>query len=186
MPDDPRRKPREIASPGPAIAHSSPQLRNSLEAPLPPPLAGRGRKREHATTTIEAEFMTAHHVLTILAVDALERSATFYAAAFGWVSTVSTPVYVELAIPGGMRLGLYQREAFARNPGAAPGRTPAGAITATELYLHVDDLELAIRRLQAAGARPLSERAVRDWGDEAAYFADPDGNVLVVARPLPG
>ena len=26
--------------------------------------------------------------------------------------------------------------------------------------------------------------APRDWGDEAAYFADPDGNVLVVARPL--
>jgi hypothetical protein len=24
----------------------------------------------------------------------------------------------------------------------------------------------------------------RDWGDEVAYFADPDGNVVALARPL--
>jgi len=40
------------------------------------------------------------------------------------------------------------------------------------------------RFLEAAGARLLSAAAPRDWGDEAAYFADPDGNVLVVARPV--
>ncbi len=37
-------------------------------------------------------------------------------------------------------------------------------------------------RAIAAGARELSPLAPRDWGDEAAYFADPDGNVLAVAR----
>ena len=61
---------------------------------------------------------------------------------------------------------------------------PAGAITATELYLRVDDLAAAVEALAAAGARLLSPAAQRDWGDEAAYFADPDGNVLVVARPV--
>ena len=40
----------------------------------------------------------------------------------------------------------------------------------------------AIERLVRAGARELSPLAVRPWGDEAAYFADPSGNVLVVAR----
>ena len=52
------------------------------------------------------------------------------------------------------------------------------------LYLRVDDLPAAVDALEAAGARLLSAAAPRDWGDEAAYFADPDGNVLVVARPV--
>jgi uncharacterized glyoxalase superfamily protein PhnB len=41
-----------------------------------------------------------------------------------------------------------------------------------------------VNRLTAAGARVLSPVAPRDWGDDAAYFADPDGNVIVVARPI--
>ena len=31
----------------------------------------------------------------------------------------------------------------------------------------------------------LSPLAPRDWGDEAAYFADPDGVVIAVARSIP-
>jgi uncharacterized glyoxalase superfamily protein PhnB len=87
-------------------------------------------------------------------------------------------------MPGDQRLGLYERTAFGRNTGQAPGTTPDGALTGTELYFYPDDLRAAIARLEAAGARELSALAKRDWGDEAAYFADPDGNVLVVARPL--
>jgi uncharacterized glyoxalase superfamily protein PhnB len=52
------------------------------------------------------------------------------------------------------------------------------------LYVHTDDLEGAEARLQAAGATPLSERAVRGWGHQAAYYADPDGNIVAVARGL--
>jgi catechol 2,3-dioxygenase-like lactoylglutathione lyase family enzyme len=128
--------------------------------------------------------MSARHVLTILAVDDVARAAAFYADGLGWARTVETPVYVELTAAGGMRLGLYAREGFGRNTGAVPARTPAGALAPTEIYLHVDDLDAALARLRAAGARPLSPRAPRDWGDEAAYFADPDGNVVVLARPL--
>jgi len=127
--------------------------------------------------------MEARHVLTILAVADLERAATFYWDAFGWTPAVEVPVYVELAVPGGMRLGLYERVSFGRNTNQTPEAVPQGAITATELYLHVDDLDAAIASLRAAGARELSPLAKRGWGDEAAYFADPDGNVVVVARP---
>ncbi|MBI2932661.1 MAG: VOC family protein, partial [Planctomycetes bacterium] len=45
--------------------------------------------------------------------------------------------------------------------------------------------EPAIARIEATGARLLSARAPRPWGDEAAYYADPDGNVVVLARRLP-
>lgn len=128
--------------------------------------------------------MVVRHVLTILAVEDLARATAFYDAAFGWEHLVDAPVYTELAVPGGMRLGLYVRDGFGRNVGRAPARTPAGELAPTELYLWAEDLDAAIERVARAGAPLLSARAARDWGDEAAYFADPDGNVLVVARPL--
>lgn len=127
--------------------------------------------------------MTPRHVLTILAVEDLARASAFYSQAFGFERAVDTPVYVELAVPGGMRLGLYQREGFGRNTGQAPARTPPGALAPTELYFQVEALGPVVERLQRAGARLLSPPALRDWGDEVAYFADPDGNVLAVARP---
>ncbi len=123
------------------------------------------------------------HVLTILAVADRERSAAFYREAFGWPARVDVPVYTELELPDGRGLGLYQREGFARNTGQAPHELPDGAISGTEVYLRCDDVEATMDRLRRAGARMLSDLAPREWGDDAAYFADPDGNVLVVARP---
>lgn len=94
-------------------------------------------------------------------------------------------MYVELALPNGRSLGLYARDGFARNTGQAPAPAPEGATTATELYLRCFDLDAAEEALRRAGARLLSPRAPRGWGDEAAYYADLDGNVLVVAVPGP-
>ena len=125
----------------------------------------------------------ARHVLTILAVADLGRAARFYREAFGWRQAVSAPAYVEFELAGGIRFGLYEGQGFARNTGQPPSPIAPGAISATEIYLHVDDLAAAVALLERAGARELSPRAARDWGDEAAYFADPDGNVLVVAKP---
>lgn len=127
--------------------------------------------------------MAARHVLTILAVEDLARSVRFYAAAFGWPAEIETPVYVELALPGGMRFGLYQREGFAKNPGRAPVCIPDGAITPAEIYLHVDDLAAECSRAIDAGARLLSAASPRPWGDDVAYLADPDGHLLALAVP---
>ena len=128
--------------------------------------------------------MSVRHVLTILAVDDLRKAVDFYVRGFAWRQLVDVPVYAEFLLPGGMRLGLYDRRGFARNTGEPPFLPPAGALGPTELYFHADDLDAAIERMRGAGARELSPRAPRDWGDEAAYFADPDGNVIVLARPL--
>jgi predicted enzyme related to lactoylglutathione lyase len=126
--------------------------------------------------------MTCKHILTILAVSDLPRSVKFYSHAFGWTKIVDVPVYVEFELPGGMRLGLYERKSFGLNMGQLPFTVPEGALTSTELYFYSDDLEGDIARILHAGARQLSELKPRDWGDEAAYFADPDGNVIVLAR----
>ena len=118
----------------------------------------------------------------ILAVEDLGRAAGFYCSVFAWPVEVEAPVYVEFALPGGMRLGFYDRRAFAANTKQTPHPRPAAALASTELYLYPLDLEAVAARLHDAGARCLSPLAPRDWGEEAVYFADPDGNVLVLAR----
>lgn len=120
--------------------------------------------------------------IVILAVGDLERAVGFYRAAFGWPAAVETPAYVELRLPGGLRLGLYRREAFGRNVGSAPHEPPPGALAATELYLFPPDLESSLEGAVRAGARLLSPIARRDWGDDVGYVADPDGNVIAFAR----
>ena len=121
-------------------------------------------------------------VLIILAVDDVAASRAFYRAAFDWSLAVETPVYVELLMPNGLRLGLYERHSYAGNTGELPVQIPTGALAPTELYLHTDDIDSAMERIKSAGARELSPLSLRSWGDEAAYFADPSGNVLVLAR----
>jgi len=120
--------------------------------------------------------------LVILAVEDVPRARSFYRAAFGWEPLVEVPVYTELGLSGGMRLGLYERRAFGANTGRAPVATPPGELAPTELYFYPGDLEATAVRLVAAGARLLSPLARRAWGDEAAYYADLDGNVVVIAR----
>ena len=122
--------------------------------------------------------------LIILAVSDLTRSLKFYREVFDWTQNVDLPVYAEFELPGGMRLGLYDREGFGRNAGRVPFAIPHGELASTEIYFYADDITTLIRRLEAADARRLNPLALRDWGDEAAYFADPDGNVLVVARSV--
>jgi predicted enzyme related to lactoylglutathione lyase len=99
------------------------------------------------------------------------------------VQAVDDAIYAEFALPGEVRLGLYARAGFERTVGQAPRTVVRGEITSTEIYLYVDDLAAAIARVEAAGARALSPRALRTWGEEAAYFADLDGNVVVLAQP---
>jgi len=121
-------------------------------------------------------------VLVILAVEDRTLSTTFYREAFGWRINVDTPAYAELALPGGLGLGIYDRRHYGRNMGQQP--RPTGAVTGTELYLYVDEISVALDRVISAGGRLLDPARPRDWGDEVAYCSDPDGNVLALARPL--
>lgn len=123
------------------------------------------------------------HGVTILAVDNLERSLAFYAAAFDWSVRTQSGNYAELSLPGGMGLALCTREGFEKYITKSPPLSSAD-VSPVQIYLRTDDLPRAVAKLHAAGAKPLSKAAPRDWGEEAAYFSDPDGHVLVVARPL--
>src|SRR5689334_23198763 len=65
--------------------------------------------------------------LVILAVDDRTTSVGFYREAFGGTVVVDTPTDAELEIPGGMRLGIYDRRSFGANFGQTP--RPSGGVT---------------------------------------------------------
>jgi catechol 2,3-dioxygenase-like lactoylglutathione lyase family enzyme len=119
----------------------------------------------------------------ILAVDDVDRAVEFYERAFGWPRNpkIDYSNYVELLEPRGGCLGLFERAAFERTAGAKAAARPEGQ-TATELYVRVDDVEPVMERLEALGAPRLAPLRAKEWGEEAAYYADPDGNVVAVAR----
>jgi catechol 2,3-dioxygenase-like lactoylglutathione lyase family enzyme len=120
----------------------------------------------------------------VLAVTDVERAYAFYRRIFGWESHLEWPgEYTELVLSEDDRLGLYRRDGWAESAGAEPAELN-GRVSPAYLYVRVDDLEGTLERLEGVGARRLSHRQRRGWGDEAAYFADPDGNVFAVARRL--
>lgn len=122
----------------------------------------------------------------ILAVPDIAFAARFYEAAFGWEISVREAHYVEFVLPNGTRLGFYEREGFALHTAQVPLPVPGGQLAPLELYFHADDVDRAVAKLRDAGARQLAPLQLKEWGDEAAYFADPFGNVLVIARRLAG
>lgn len=121
-------------------------------------------------------------VLTILAVDDLQKSAAFYRSAFGFKQTVDVPVYAEFEMADGRRIGIYERKSFGVNTGIVPERIEANELSGAELYFHCDEPAEQCAKLVQAGATELSPWQLRPWGDEAAYFRDPDGHVIVIAK----
>jgi catechol 2,3-dioxygenase-like lactoylglutathione lyase family enzyme len=120
--------------------------------------------------------------IVILAVRELATARRFYVETFGWEPAVDVPVYCELSVGDGVRIGLYQREAFARNVGTLPAEIAPGAIAPAELYLYSPTPDVLLRRAVGAGGRSIDGLRARGWGDEVAYLADPDGNVIAIAR----
>ena len=144
-----------------------------LEAGRTAPL---GRSR-----AVEEPVPGPRHDVTILATEDLENSVAFYMKAFDWSIRLQSKSYVEFELPGGLGLAVCTLDGFEKHIGLKPN-IKSGAVTPVQVYLRSDDLARAIARLHSAGARPLSNLKKRDWGEEAAYFADPDGHVLVISR----
>lgn len=118
----------------------------------------------------------------VLAVSDVDRAYDFYRRVFGWEHHLAWEgEYVELVVSDTDRLGLYVRDGYSETAGAEPVQLN-GHVSPAYLYVRVENLDELIERLLEAGARPLSPRSQRGWGDEAAYFADPDGNVIGVGQ----
>ena len=87
-------------------------------------------------------------------------------------------------MPSRSSLGLYERSGFASEIGAAPVALGGEQVAPAYIYVRVDDVRATLARVEEAGGRPLSPLARRAWGEEAAWFADPDANVIGVGGSL--
>jgi predicted enzyme related to lactoylglutathione lyase len=123
-------------------------------------------------------------VQVVLAVSDLERSLDFYERAFDWPRNerIDYTNYVELLPPDGGAVGLFESDGYSQLVGADSAPIPGGQVAPAYVYVRVKDVEATATRLEEAGGRPLSPLAPRSWGEDAAWFADPDGNVIAVAQ----
>jgi catechol 2,3-dioxygenase-like lactoylglutathione lyase family enzyme len=49
---------------------------------------------------------------------------------------------------------------------------------------HTDDTEAAAERLREAGVEQLTAPRAMPWGEQLAFFADPDGNLIHVTSVI--
>ncbi|GBE30943.1 MAG TPA: hypothetical protein ENH10_04030 [Bacteroidetes bacterium] len=125
---------------------------------------------------------TPSKMLTILAVENVQRSRDFYRAVFGWSVREDMETYVEFDTGMDTGICLYERGAFAKNTGTPVLPVMMNSSTGVELYIYVSDMADTINKLVSANASMLAARKVMDWGDEVAYYSDPDGHIIAVAQ----
>ncbi|MGQ0762075.1 MAG: VOC family protein [Acidobacteriota bacterium] len=122
----------------------------------------------------------------ILYVSDQERSTAFYSDVLGEVPTLNVPGMTEFRLEDSTVLGLMPEAGIANLLGPAIAHPAlARGVPRSEVYLVVENPTAFYARAITAGARGLSQLALRDWGHQAAYCLDPDGHVLAFATPAP-
>ncbi|GAA4473566.1 VOC family protein [Rhodococcus olei] len=104
------------------------------------------------------------------------RAREFYREAFGWTivevpelnyTTVSTGPVAETGMPsepGYIGGGMFEREPS----------FPAGPV----ITIHVDSIDDAMAKITTLGGEPIGEKTTVGEMGFAAYFKDPEGNVM--------
>jgi predicted enzyme related to lactoylglutathione lyase len=119
----------------------------------------------------------------ILATDP-DALATFYAKAFGMSETrrpVTTATFKEIVLNSGSTPELAKKSTSTPIVIATRGKDmPAGAMAA--LILGVPDLDAAIARATAAGAKLMRPAAKSQEGLAYAFLTDPDGNQIELLK----
>jgi catechol 2,3-dioxygenase-like lactoylglutathione lyase family enzyme len=124
----------------------------------------------------------------------ISRAVKFYSAAFGAV-VLTEPFVVDGALAQGMtgepagvsfrmcqvgfENGVMELAEFS-SPAEETTRIPAQSLNILHIGLQVDDVELAIERVEAEGGRVVVP--LTSWGSAKLCFCtDPDGTVLELA-----
>lgn len=125
--------------------------------------------------------MTPQRVTLItLGVADLERSKRFYGA-LGWSPASETPSVVFYQL-NSLLLGLFGREALAKDQGRPEAPLGTGAITLAQNFSTPAEVDAAYQEALQAGASALKAPEAVFWGGYSGYYADPDGHVWEVAH----
>lgn len=119
----------------------------------------------------------------ILYVKDQEVSTAFYRKILQMEPVLHVPGMTGFQLTPNLRLGLMPNSGIAKIIGSQlPHSETAVGIPRCELYLYVDDVDLAFTHAVDSGAKLISQVAERNWGDTVCYFADPDGHILAFAK----
>lgn len=122
----------------------------------------------------------------ILYVNNQQKSRDFYAFLLQQDPCLDVPGMTEFLIADNTKLGLIPENGIANilQP-IAPHPATGSGIPRCELYLLLKNPDDFINRLKKLNSLLISEFKQRDWGHEVAYFADPDGHIIAIARESP-
>lgn len=125
--------------------------------------------------------MTPQRVTLItLGVDDLEKSKAFYAK-LGWTPHPSPATEVVFYQMHGAVLGLFGRDALAKDQGREGTRLETGATTLAQNFSTEAEVDAAFAQALDAGATVLKRPEKVFWGGYSGYYADPDGHVWEIA-----
>ena len=121
--------------------------------------------------------------MIILFVADQQRSSTFYEIILNQPPVLNVPGMTEFMLTAHFKLGIMPEKSIAKIicPQTADPKLGSG-IPRSELYLIVNDPDLALNLALSAGAKEISKMRLRDWGDSVAYCADPDGHIVAFVK----
>lgn len=123
---------------------------------------------------------------TILYVDDVEKSISFYEAAFGFSRKFVTPEadYGELST-GETTISFASKELAAQNlkDGFIESK-PEQKPFAIELGFITDNVEELVQKAIAAGSTLVKEPTPKPWGQVVAYVRDLDGFLIEICTPM--
>ena len=126
--------------------------------------------------------MTPQRVTLItLGVADLTRAKAFYAA-LGWTPTREMEGEVAFYQINGMALGLFGRDALAKDQGRPDAKLGTGAVTLAQNFESEAEVDTAFTAAIAAGATVLKAPEKVFWGGYSGYYSDPDGHVWELAH----
>ena len=119
--------------------------------------------------------MTGRVVHFEIPADNLERAQSFYKKAFGWqINTVPGMNYAMVGTTPSDKNGIPTQ------PGAINGGmlTKNQHIKSPVIYIHVNDIEEALKNVQKLGGTVVQKRTAVGHDRLIAYFKDPEGNII--------
>lgn len=124
-------------------------------------------------------------LLTILFVENKDISTEFYRKLFRTEPSLNVPGMTEFTISEFCKIGLMPNNGIATIINdTLPHPSRGIGIPKCELYLLVKDVEFEYAHAISCGAKEVSSLQLRDWGDRACYFSDPDGHIIAFAEKL--
>lgn len=124
-------------------------------------------------------------VFPMLVCQSPEGEMNFCAATFGAVEQVRRPGPDGSPIHIAMRINDAFLVVQSEFPGVVASRAPvADGSSPVVVFVYVADVDLAVERAVAAGAKILIPAQNQFWGDRTARILDPSGHVWTVASRI--